>query len=456
MKLLSYPSVKSRTWSNSMSAWSSTVVFSVVLMIGAMAQQGLASDVKEVRLWRAPDHTRVVLDLSAPVKHKVMVLSKPSRIVVDIDNARLKAAVDNVDLQSSPISRIRSGVKGKNDLRVVFDVTAKLKPRSFLLKANGQYSDRLVIDLYDTKKTKTVVKHADAIDRRRDIVVAIDAGHGGEDPGASGPGRLREKAVVLAIAKELNTLFSKQPGYKAVLIRKGDYYIALNKRRKLARKAQADLMLSIHADAFKDQRARGGSVYALSTRGATSVTAKFLAEEANNSDLVGGVSLTDKGDILAGVLADLSMTASLDASIKIGSKVLSSMGKVAHLHSRKVEQASFVVLKSPDIPSILVETGFISNPTEAKRLKTRAYQKKMAKAIFSGVTTYFAASPPPGTLVAWQKRNRNNTVEYVISAGDTLSGIASRYQVSVEAIRQVNDLASNVIKVGQTIVIPTT
>jgi N-acetylmuramoyl-L-alanine amidase len=430
--------------------------FACVLLMAVFVSPGFASDVKDIRLWRAPDHTRVVLDLSAPVEHKVMVLSKPSRIVVDINRAKLKANVNDVDLQSSPVSRIRSGIKDKNDLRVVFDVTSKVRPRSFLLKANGQYGDRLVIDLYDTQKVKTVVKRADAIGKKRDIIVAIDAGHGGEDPGASGPGRLREKAVVLSIAKALKNLFTTQKGYKPLMIRNGDYYVGLEKRRSLARKAQADLMISIHADAFKDHRARGTSVYALSTRGASSASAKFLADEANNSDLVGGVSLVDKGDVLAGVLTDLSMTASLDASMKIGRNVLKSMGKVSHLHSRKVEQASFVVLKSPDIPSILVETGFISNPTEAKKLKTSGYQKKMAKAIFTGVTSYFVSSPPPGTYLAWQKQNRSKRVEYVISAGDTLSGIASRYQVSVESIRKINDLASNVIRVGQKIVIPST
>ena len=455
MTLLTYPAI-SNLIINRMNVRKNFCSFGFFLFMGLFVSATYASDVKDVRLWRAPDHTRVVLDLSAPVKHKVMVLSKPWRIVVDISKTKLKTNVADVDLLSSPISRIRSGIKDKNDLRVVFDVKSKLRPRSFLLKANDQYGDRLVIDLYDTKQTKTVVKRADAPGKRRDIIVAIVAGHGGEDPGASGPGKLREKVVVLAIAKELETLFAKQKGYKPVMIRKGDYYVGLNKRRKLARKAQADLVVSIHADAFTDHRARGASVYTLSTRSASSVSAKFLADKANSSDMLGGISLIDKDDVLAGVLTDLSMTASLDASIHVGNKVLASMGKVSHLHSRRVEQAAFVVLKSPDIPSILVETGFISNPGEAKKLKTRAYQKKMAAAIYSGVTSYFVGSPPPGTYLAWAKHHLSNKVEYVISAGDTLSAIAVRYQVSVDSIRQVNDLASNVIKVGQKIVIPAT
>ncbi len=285
-------------------------------------------------------------------------------------------------------------------------------------------------------------------------MVAIDAGHGGEDPGASGPNRLREKHVVLEIAKELNYLLKQERGYAPVMIRKGDYYVGLSKRRALARQAQADLMVSIHADAFRDHRAHGTSVYALSRSGATSAMAHVLAEDANDSDLVGGVSLRDKDEVLASVLADLSMSASLEASLKVGADVVGSMGRIARLHSSRVEQANFAVLRSPDVPSILVETGFISNPEEARKLSTKSYQRKMARAIFSGITRHFGDSPPPDTYLAWRKRNRGEAVEYTIARGDTLSDIAQRYQVSVSAIRRHNGLASNVIKVGQTIVIP--
>ncbi len=426
------------------------MVFSSSLVMTASV---MAADVKDLRLWRAPDHTRVVLDLSAPVSHKVITLKNPNRIVIDIDNAVIKANTKNLDLQNSPITRVRNGVKDKTNLRLVLDVSTDVKPRSFLLKANKQYGDRLVIDLYDKRQSRAVVKHIDD-KNRRDIIIAIDAGHGGEDPGASGPNRLREKKVVLAIAKELNYLLAQKKGYKPVMIRKGDYYVGLQKRRSLARKAQADLMVSIHADAFKDHRAYGSSVYALSRKGASSAMAQVLADDANNSDLVGGVSLGDKDDVLAGVLADLSMSASLDASLQVGADVVKEMGKISRLHSRKVEQANFSVLRSADVPSILVETGFISNPGEAKKLSTKDYQRKMARAIFQGISRHFSTSPPPDTYLAWQKRNRENTVEYVIARGDTLSGIAQRYQVSVASIQRHNDLASSVIKVGQRIVIP--
>ena len=418
-----------------------------------LSSVAFAAKVKDVRVWRAPDHTRVVLDLSSPTSHKIMQLSNPDRIVIDISNATLKADLNKLDLPDSPVSRVRSAVKDKKDLRVVLDVNSKVNPRSFLLKANKQLGDRLVVDLYDKKKTKKVVRHIDD-SNKRDIIIAIDAGHGGEDPGASGPNRLREKHVVLAIAKELNYLLKKQKGYEPVMLRTGDYYVGLKTRRSLARKAQADLMVSIHADAFHDPRAYGTSVYALSRKGASSAMAQVLADDANNSDLVGGVSLSDKDDVLAGVLADLSMGASLDISTQLGAGVISEMGKISRLHSRKVGLANFSVLRSTDVPSILVETGFISNPGEAKKLKTKSYQRKMSRAIYNGIVKHFSHSPPPDTYLAWQKRQRDRTVRYVVARGDTLSGIAKRYQVSVNSIRRENDLASSVIKVGQRIVIP--
>ena len=246
----------------------------------------------------------------------------------------------------------------------------------------------------------------------------------------------------------------QQRGYRPVMIRSGDYYVGLSQRREQARKAQADLLVSIHADAFKDHRARGSSIYALSSRGASSATAQFLASEANSSDLVGGVSLNDKDDLLAGVLMDLSINHSMDASKRVGRRVLSSMGRISRLHSSKVEMANFAVLRSPDLPSILVETGFISNPDEARKLKTSSYQQQMARAVFAGITGHFADSPPMDTYVAWERRNSKQAIQYTIASGDTLSGIAQRYRVSVASIRHSNDLGSNTIRVGQKITIP--
>src|SRR5690606_22396120 len=285
---------------------------------------------------------------------------------------------------------------------------------------------------------------------------AVDAGHGGEDPGALGPNRLREKEVTLSIAKELVAAINAQPGFTGKLTRTGDYFIPLKKRRDLARNMKADLFVSIHADAFTKASARGASVFALSQNGATSETARFLAQRENESDLIGGVgniSLDDKDAVLAGVLVDLSMSATLNSSLQVGHQVLNSMGGIAHLHKRHVEQAGFMVLKSPDVPSILVETGFISNPQEARKLATPSYRKEMAHAIFRGVRQHFAQNPPAGSyLVA--KQGANPAREHIISSGDTLTGIAQRYNVTVNQLLAHNNLKSHVIKVGQKIKIP--
>ena len=355
-----------------------------------------------------------------------------------------------------------------------------MEAKSFLLKPNQQYKERLVFDLIsDTKKSKSGSKLAtkfndlDINAGKRDIVIVIDPGHGGEDPGAIGPNGLREKKVVLAVSKALKNKLNAKKGFKAILTRESDYYIGLRDRMVLARKFNADLLISVHADAFTKPQPKGASVYALSTRGATSEMARWLAKKENSADLIGGIdglSLDDKDDVLAGVLLDLSSTASLAASLGVGSHVLSSMSKMAHLHKKSVQQAGFVVLKSPDIPSILVETGFISNPTEAQRLKSGSYQKKLADSIHKGVIKYFQTTPPPGTLVAWLKQGRNKQAnksaantwsstsvsykKYIVKRGDTLSLIAAQNQLSINDIKNLNGLSSDRLKVGQDLKIP--
>jgi N-acetylmuramoyl-L-alanine amidase len=418
------------------------------------ASSAWAVEVHEVRLWRAPDHTRIVFDLTGPSEHKLIVLDNPRRIVLDMENASLKANLDTLKLDNTPVARIRSGVRDGDDLRVVLDISAVVNPRSFALKANDKAGDRLVLDLYDKQAKTAAVKKSVKQSAKRDIIIAIDAGHGGEDPGALGPKRLREKDVVLGIAKELNALLKADKGFRPTMIRSGDYYVSLRGRRDLARKRQADLFVSIHADAFKRKEANGASVYALSTRGATSTAARYLAQRENSADLVGGVSLSDKDDVLAGVLADLSMTSTLDTSLKLGDKVLRNVDNVAKLHKSNVEQAGFAVLKSPDIPSILVETGFISNPGEAKKLATSSYRKKMARAIHRGIKDWFLARPPSGTLIAWQRQQDGR--QYIIARGDTLSGIAQRFNVSLSDLRNRNRISGSKIMVGQKLTIPTT
>lgn len=416
-----------------------------------------AVDVQDVRLWRAPDHTRVVFDLSGFAEHKLIVLKNPSRIVLDVHNTSLKSDLSKLQLADTPIKRIRSAVRDGDDLRVVLDMGVSVSPRSFALKASDKTGDRLVLDLYDAKASTAAaaVKKSTAQDAgRRNIIVAIDAGHGGEDPGALGPNRKREKDVVLAIAKELNRLFKADAGFSPTLIRSGDYYISLKGRRELARKRQADLFVSIHADAFNRKEANGASVYALSTRGATSTAASYLAQRENSADLVGGVRLSDKDDVLAGVLADLSMTSTLDTSLKLGAVVLREVDGVARLHKKQVEQAGFAVLKSPDIPSILIETGFISNPAESRKLASSSYQKKMARAIHAGIKDWFLAHPPSGTLVAWNKQR--SAAQYTIARGDTLSDIAQRFNVSLSSLKTSNSISGSKIRVGQKLTIPTT
>jgi len=423
-----------------------------ILLTFLLASSVLAAEVHDVRLWRAPDHTRIVFDLTGPAQHKLIELGNPGRIVLDISDTQLNSELAALDWKGTPVSRIRSGVRDGDDLRVVLDLNSAVDPRSFSLKANAQAGDRLVVDLYDKKIKKAAVKKSVAQSAKRDIVIAIDAGHGGEDPGAIGPGKVREKDVVMAIARELHRLLEGDRGFAPTLLRSGDYYVSLKGRRDLARKRQADLLVSIHADAFKLKQANGASVYALSTRGASSTAASYLAQRENAADLIGGVRLNDKDDVLAGVLADLSMTSTLDTSLKLGHSVLRNVDDVAKLHKRNVEQAGFAVLKSPDIPSILVETGFISNPGESRKLASRSYQKKMAKAIHRGIREWFLAHPPSGTLIAWQKQQADQ--QYVIARGDTLSEIAHRFNVPLSDLKSHNRISGSKIRIGQKLTIP--
>lgn len=429
-----------------------------------------STDVEGLRLWRAPDHTRLVFDLSDAVEHKLFTLSNPNRLVIDIKNAKMQGSLNKLDLSKTSIKTVRSATRNGKDLRVVLDLSAAISPKSFMLKKHGDKNDRLVVDLFDRAKPieKTVQQVVQTQTGRRDIIIAIDAGHGGEDPGALGPKlgkrRLREKDVVLAISKQLAKLINAEKGYRAELVRSGDYYIPLRKRRDAAREKRADLFVSIHADAFKNPKARGASVFALSRSGATSETARFLAKKENEADLIGGVgsvSLDDKDAVLRGVLVDLSMTATLGTSLQVGDNVLKSMDTVARLHKNHVEQAGFAVLKSPDVPSILVETGFISNPDEAKKLNSSYYRKNLSKAIFKGIKKHFSNVPPAGSYVAYVKNGGDPKVasssgrEHVISRGDTLSGIARQYDVTISALQKANRLSSSSIRVGQRLKIPT-
>jgi N-acetylmuramoyl-L-alanine amidase len=407
------------------------------------------SVVRDARLWSAPDHTRIVFDISAPVQHKLFTLTKPNRIVVDLRNAKINRQLTGSQYSKGVVKRIRSAKHNKTDTRIVLDLSADVKPKSFLLKPHKSYGHRLVIDLQKKAVKKTAKARPSRVvkkNQQRDLVIAIDAGHGGEDPGAIGHRGTREKDVVMAIARKLQHLISRQRGMRAVMVRTDDYYIGLRKRVEIARKHKADMFISIHADAFHNKSAKGASVYALSQRGASNETARWLAESENASDFIGGVSLEDKDDLLASVLLDLSMNGKVEASLELGDYVLSELKGVSRVHKRNVGQAGFAVLKSPDIPSILVETAFISNPSEEKKLRSPSYQQKMAKSILKGVHTYFARNEVPGTLLA-QRR-------HVIARGENLSVIADQYKVSLKDLRTQNALKSDRLKVGEVLLIP--
>jgi N-acetylmuramoyl-L-alanine amidase len=428
----------------------------LLLLLCSLPLYAKQSQVTGLRIWSAPDHVRLVFDADSQISHKIFTLKAPDRLVLDLRNTTLTEHLPDPTKENKIIRGMRSAVRNKRDMRVVFDLNSRVKPKSFSLKPNREYGHRLVVDLYDgkatTHKPSQPVKTAKA-PGQRDVVIAVDPGHGGEDPGARGRKGTYEKDVVLAIGRKLAALINKQPGMRAVLIRDGDYYLGLRKRMVKAREHQADLFVSIHADAFHDSKVRGSSVYTLSRNGASNEAARWLAERENSADLVGGVSLEDKDDMLASVLLDLSQIGTLQASSAAANRVLKQLKTLGKTHKRRVQQAGFMVLKSPDIPSMLVETAFISNPQEEKRLRSAKHQQKVAMALMKGIRDYFKFQPPPGTLMA-SNQARLSPRRHIISRGETLSAIANRYQVSVSRLRNANELKSDTIRIGQVLQIP--
>jgi N-acetylmuramoyl-L-alanine amidase len=368
----------------------------------AIGRAQAAVDVRDVRVWASPESTRVVLDLSGSAQHTLQVLHFPERVVLDVSGARLGKGAHDTVAGAGLVKSVRLGHRPNGEIRVVMDLARPIAAKSFLTQPTHQYGYRLVVDFgagaagVAEKPVKAEHAPADA----RDLVIAIDAGHGGEDPGAIGKNGTREKDVVLAIARELSAKINGEPGMKAVLTRGGDYFVPLRDRMRRARAQQADLFVSIHADSIRDRSIDGSSVYILSPRGATDEASRWLAERENASDLIGGVSLDDKGDVLASVLLDLSQSASLSASQVAAERVLHQLNLAGEVRKHEVQQARFMVLKSPDVPSMLVETAYISNPQEEMRLRTQAQQARLAAAIQRGVHDYFYANPPAGTRVA--------------------------------------------------------
>ena len=374
-----------------------------------------ALQLSATRLWPSPDYTRITLEAAQPVAHKYFTLSNPERLVIDLEGVEKGAALDALAAQLSAddpyIGAIRVGINRPGVMRVVLDLKAAVKPSVFQLPPLGEYGHRLVLDLYPAQAGditwNPAVPQPAMVEQQRPakpgvpqyarlITVAIDAGHGGEDPGAIGPAGTYEKHITLSVAKNLKQKIDAQDNMRAVLIRDGDYFVPLAQRVNKARAVKADLFISIHADAFIKPHARGSSVFALSENGATSVAARWLAKKENDADLVGGINVDVKDPFLKRTLIDLSQTATINDSLKLGNAVLKEIGGVNTLHKAQVEQAGFAVLKAPDIPSILIETAFISNPEEERRLNDSAYQNQLVDAIVVGVRNYFDKHPLGG------------------------------------------------------------
>jgi N-acetylmuramoyl-L-alanine amidase len=429
------------------------ITCALLLTLTSVAFAG--STVENVRIWSESNKTRVVLDLSRSVQHSIFTLRGPDRLVIDLKDSRLAKALTSMPQGAGAVRSIRSAVRADGQLRVVLDLNTAVRSRTFTAGPNATYGDRLVIDLQQIGGPATVKRASEAYRPGRDIVIAIDAGHGGHDPGAVGQKRTREKDVALQISRELAKRINAEPGMKAVLIRNSDVYVDHRERTAIARRNKADLFVSIHADAVDDPRARGASVYALSLKGASDEAAMQLAQRENAAVSVGGVSLKGKDDVLASVLMDLSQNASLSASLDVGHNIAKQMGQVTKMHRTAVQQAGFLVLKSPDLPSILVEAAFISNPAEEAKLRDKGHQGRLANAVLSGIRNYFYTNPPPDTQIAMDlRRQPAKQVRYVVARGDTVSEIAERYNVRAADIRRANKLSNDKIRVGQTLSIP--
>lgn len=429
------------------------IIITAILMTLAPLLQ--AATVENIRVWSENGRTRVVLDMSRSSAHTIFTMRGPDRLVVDLKDSRLGAGLSELPVATGLIKGIRTGVRANGQLRIVLDLNQAVRSRSFTAGPNDQYGDRLVVDLYRAGSVQSVKRASESYVRGRDIVIVVDPGHGGRDPGAVGRGKTREKDVALAVSRKLADRINREPGMRAILVRNSDVLVKHRERMEIARRNKADLFISIHADAVDDRRAKGASVYALSLKGASDEAARRLAARENASSRVGNVTLGDKDVVLASVLLDLSQNAALGASLGVGSSVISQLAKLGPVHRRKVQQAGFLVLKSPDVPSILVETAYISNPAEEKKLRNKTHQGKLANAIFAGIRTYFYANPPPATQLALNlRKNPPRQVSHVISSGDTLSEIAVRYDVSISAIRAENNMSGNQVRIGQTLRIP--
>lgn len=370
-----------------------------------MALPSWANQLKSVRIWPSPDNTRVVLDMSSAPNYNYFTLTGPDRLVIDLKGASNAANLARIENNSELVRKIRQSTPlEKGGLRLVMDLSSAIKPVVFPLAPAGPYGHRLVIDLpYEEKRSAAAVQSTPVGGKGKGVVIAIDPGHGGEDPGSIGPRRTYEKRVTLAVSQKLAALIDREPGMRAVMTRRGDYFVDLNKRSEIARKAKADLLVSIHADSFHNSTPRGASVWVLSTNRANREMGSWLEKQEKQGELLGGVGKvlaeSDPNPYLAQTFLDLSMDKSRAEGYDVSRQILRSMGKVARLHKKAPEHASLAVLKAPDIPSVLVETGFISNHAEEKLLATASYQDQLARAIFEGIRNYYRAHPTKGAML---------------------------------------------------------
>ncbi|MCG2633431.1 MAG: N-acetylmuramoyl-L-alanine amidase [Gammaproteobacteria bacterium] len=444
------------------------ILSGVVALVGLLPLLAGAAQVRDVRVWEAPTHTRVVLDLSGATEYKAFPLRAPNRLVLDLAGTGAVAGLGQSVKPGELVTALRHAPRG-GGLRLVLDLSQKIDYETFLLPPAEQYGHRLVIDL--NKPGSTLSPRAAsqgqasgtsitrAVPTKKDFVVVLDPGHGGEDPGANGPRGTQEKRVVLEIARRLKQKIDAEPGMRAELTRSGDYFLSLRQRIAKARALDADLFVSIHADAFKSPKAHGSSVYVVSQRGATSEAARWLAAKENASDLIGGVSLDDKDDVVRSVLIDLAQNATIEDSLTLGQHLVSSLKGVGPLHKSTVQQAGFVVLKSPDIPSVLVETAFISNPEEERKLRSGGHQTLLASALLDGIRRYRHELPQFSTLAESDGETPGQTpgpsrIKHVVSRGDTLSALAQRYNVSLAVLRRNNPGSSRLLRVGDVLIIP--
>ncbi len=425
----------------------------VLLFIGFSLSAFASNRIDGIRVWPAPENTRIVFDLKNKPDYKYFTLSNPERLVIDFKNSQNKVSLSNLAKNDPRIKRIRTSTsKVKGTTRMVLELAENYQLTIFPLAPAGRYSNRLVVDLYDTKKKPNIVNTVQKNNNKRDVVIAIVAGHGGEDPGSIGARGTYEKRVTLKIAKELAKLINNKKGMKAVMIRTGDYYVNHDRKTQLARQSKADLLISIHADAFTSSKPHGASVLVQSPRRANSEFTRWIANREKESEMLGGAGATikkTKHENLAITLADMNKEYTMGSSYDFATHVIRQLKKVTKLHKKNPEGLSLAVLKSSDIPSVLIETGFISNPQEEKRLNNSHHQKRLAKAIYIAADNYFTRNPPKGTLLA-----STGYKKHKVSSGESLSVLAQRYKVSVAKIKSINNLKSNTVRIGQTLKIP--